>query len=137
MYDRRDVRGTQPLHRRRTKMTPANELTRRAALTAALPALVLSAAGSPEALPPLPEVGQPAEQVLAALVAWMGGPHAAVAALAVELESWMAVGPFEDSHYGAVWPRLEALDEWAGEHAYEAAAVARITAACERYGYGA
>ena len=122
-------------------MTPANELTRRAALTAALPALVLpsasSAAGSAEALPPLPEVGQPAEEVLATLVAWMGGPHAAAAALAVELESWMAVGPFEDSHYGAVWPRLEALDEWAGEHAYEAAAVARITAACERYGYGA
>jgi hypothetical protein len=67
----------------------------------------------------------------------MGGPHAAVAALAVELESWMAVGPFEDSHYCAVWPRLEALSEWAGEHAYEAAAAARITAACKRYGYGA
>jgi hypothetical protein len=141
MNDRRVVRGTQPLHRRRTKMTPANKLTRRAALTAALPALVLpaasSAAESPEALRPLPEVGQPAEQVLAALVAWMGGPHAAAAALAVELESWMSVGPFEDSHYGAVRPRLEARGEWAGEYAYEAAAAARIAAACERFGYGA
>ncbi len=114
-------------------------MTRRTLLTATPALLVSPVRFGPVAdpgLPPLPEPGQPAEQVLRALIAWHGGTAAAVVALTEGLDRAFGEAYVDDEQYNAIKPRLERLDVWAtGRMIDEAVHEERIQAACARYGY--
>ncbi len=113
-------------------------MTRRRLLTATPALLVSPVRFGPVAdpgLPPLPEPGQPMEQVLRDLIAWHGSTAAAVEALTQGLDQ--ELGEYvDDEQYNAIKPHLERLEDWAGarmvdEETYED----RVQAACAKYGY--
>jgi hypothetical protein len=121
-----------------TLVIPRNDsMTRRTLLTATPAVLVPSVrTGLPEGLPPLPEPGQPDEQILRALIAWHGGNHAAIVALVQALDSRFQVDYVDDEQYNSIKPRLEDLEDWAcSRMTDDAVHEGRIQAACARYGY--
>jgi hypothetical protein len=69
-----------------------------------------------EELPPLPEPGQPADEVLAALVAWSGGVFDAIGALAQSVAADLAFrcdDRVTDEQFDQVRRQLETLEGWA------------------------
>jgi hypothetical protein len=113
-------------------------MTRRTLLSAG-PALLASPVrfgpAADQGLPPLPQPGQPMEQVLRALIAWHGGTEAAVVALTQSLDQ--GLGDYvDDEQYNAIKPHLERLEDWAGARTIDDATYEdRVQAACANYGY--
>jgi hypothetical protein len=121
-----------------TLVMPRNDPMTRRTLLSAAPAMMVPSVriGPPEGLPPLPVPGQPAEQVLRALIAWHGGTAGAIAALAEGLDRELSTTYVDDEQYNAIRPRLEQLQDWAcWRMVDEAVHEGRIQPACARYGY--
>ena len=88
-----------------------------------------------EGLPPLPKPDQPADQVIPALIAWLGGPEAAASWLAGDLQVYLqgddSIG---NDDYRRVLPLVDALREQLRRADREAHSE-RIREAIVRHGY--
>jgi hypothetical protein len=110
-------------------------MTRRTLLTDLMASPVWVGPAETEGLPPLPQPGQPAEQVLRALIAWHGGVASAIVALTQGLDQEVS-DYVDDEQHNCIKPLLERLEDGAtGGMMDEAVYEARIRDACEKYGY--
>ena len=88
-----------------------------------------------EGLPPLPSPDQPADQVIPALIAWLGGPDAAASYLAADLEFYLREDDsISSDDYDRVLPMVNALQEQFPRADSEAHSE-RVREAIVRHGY--
>lgn len=118
-------------------------LTRRNALSlaatlAALPFAAIAEASAPDGeLPPLPTPDMPPDQIVAGLVAWLGGPEAAIGTLAASVQDEIDENLDDRDDAKRVVPLIEAIEDRPDrERGFDSGAHGRqIRAAIVRYGY--